>query len=388
MHGSDVQKSDVAIHTRLRVDIPAFTDFLSPIDGLAILEGVSGEDRPLLFVKGRIPVKVLRPHCERQVGVRIKYLADIPHVPVVEHVLRLTVAAEDDPGSQGVGGVVHRHPSHVRQDLTSDKVSLPGIEHGLGGDDIIVAVFGDLHPHVFRHGLIPGKAQFLMVNTELDLPLFQRLLLGAEVVHVCIRNVVGLTKEAVVAPSFLFTADDALREIIELLVGVAHQTGVEDMVVVPAAVEANQVELHQILNLLGGGVDHPHHRSPRALELPVYQEEVGEDLHVIEHQLGLVVLCRRSLVLRLELHPVDQLDAVVGLIAAVGRKSQNSVSHVRHVVDEAAVVAVFQNLIDKVDAGLSIRMDLLIEVLPDLSSKPLLAFDYVIVYHFTFSFQR
>ena len=227
-----------------------------------------------------------------------------------------------------------------------------------------------------------------MVDAQLDFPLLQRLLFGAEIIDVRIRDVIRLTKEAVVAPGLFLAADDALGQVIELLVGVSHQTGVEDVIVIPAAVEADQVELHQFLNLLGGGIDHPHHRRPRALELPVHQEQVGEDLHVVEHQLGLVVLRRGRLIVGLELHPVDQFDAILGFVAAVGREGQNSVAHIRHIIDEAAVIAVLQDLIDKVDAGLSIGMDLLIEILPDLSSKPFLALDHFIVYHFTFSFQR
>ena len=227
-----------------------------------------------------------------------------------------------------------------------------------------------------------------MVNAQLNLPFFQRLLLGAEVIHVRIGDIIRLAKEAVVAPGLLLTADDALGQVVELLIGVAHQAGVEDMIVIPAAVEANQIELHQLLNFLGGGIDHPNHRRTRSLELPVHQEQVREDLHVIEHQLGIIVLCRIRLVFGFELHLIDQLDAVVGLIRAVGREGQDSISHVRDIVDEAAVVGILQDFMDKVDAGLSRRMDLLVEVSQDLPSKPFLAFDNFRIYHFTFSFQR
>ena len=65
-----------------------------------------------------------------------------------------------------------------------------------------------------------------MVDTQLDLPFLQALLNRAEVIYVRIRDVIRLPKEAVVAPGLLLTADDLLGEIIELLIGVAHQPGI------------------------------------------------------------------------------------------------------------------------------------------------------------------
>ena len=210
-------------------------------------------------------------------------MGHVAHVPVVELVLRVLVAAKYNFGGQGVGGVVHRHARHIRQDLPSHKVGFSGVEYRLCGDHIVVAVFRDLLPHTLRHRLVPGKTQLLMVKSQFNLPLLQALLDGAEVIHVRIRDVIRLPKETVVAPGLLLTADDLLGEIVELFIGVAHQSGVQDMIVVPPAVEPYQTELHQLLNFRGLGIDHPHHSLTRAFDFPVHQEQVWEDLHVVKH---------------------------------------------------------------------------------------------------------
>ena len=57
-----------------------------------------------------------------------------------------------------------------------------------------------------------------------DVEVFPNLFL-VNWINVRIRNVIGLSKKTVVALGLLFAADDFLREIVELLVGITHQTG-------------------------------------------------------------------------------------------------------------------------------------------------------------------
>ena len=159
------------------------------------------------------------------------------------------------------------------------------------------------------------------------------------------------------------------------------------MIVVPPAVEANKSELHQPLNLLRRGVNHPNHGLASG-KLPVHQEQVREDFHVIEDKVSLVVIGGGGIVGRLERHLVHELDAVVGLVGAVGREGQDGVAHVGHVINHAALIRIRQNLVDKVDAGLSSRMNLLVEISFDLHPKPFLALNHFGVYHAAFSFQR
>ena len=222
MHGGNVQQSDVAVHTRFSIDVTALAHLLAPVDGLTTLELITREDGAALLIEDREFIKLRLAHGERQTSEGVIDLGHIAHVPVIELVLRVLVAAKYNFGGQGVGGVIHRHLGHVSQNLPSHKVGLPGVEHRLGGDHVIVAVFRDLLPHVLRHRLIPGKAQFLMVKSQLNFPFLQALLNGAEVIHVRIRDVIRLPKETVVAPGLLLTADDLLGEIVELFIGVAH----------------------------------------------------------------------------------------------------------------------------------------------------------------------
>ena len=226
-----------------------------------------------------------------------------------------------------------------------------------------------------------------MMNAQFDLPLLQRLLFGAEIVDIRVGDIVGLAKEAVITLGLFVCADDALGEIIQLLVGVAHQPGIENVVVVSAAVEAHQPELHQLLNFLGCRVNHPHNRLVAPLNLPVHQEEIGEYLHIVKYQFCIVILDRRGWFGGLERHFVYQLDAVVRVIGAVGRKRQDSVAHIGDIIGQAAFISVRQNFVDEIDAGLSSRMDLFIEVALDLNSKPFLALHRFGIYHLAFSFQ-
>ena len=272
VHTGDVQQSNVAIHTRLGINVPTFANFLTAINGLTILELVAREDRTALLVESRELVELFRAHLERQVSVWIINLVRIAHVTVVELILRFLVAAKYNFGSQGVGGVINCHAGYVCQDLTSHKVGLTSIEHRLSCNDIVVAIFCNLLPQMLGNRLIPGKAQLLMVNAELNFPLLQALFLGAEVINVRIRYVIGLTEEAVVALGFLLAADDLLGQIVELLLRVTHQASIEDMVIIPAAVEPDKAELHQLLNFLGLRVNHSHDGLCGALNFPVHQE--------------------------------------------------------------------------------------------------------------------
>ena len=91
-----------------------------------------------------------------------------------------------------------------------------------------------------------------MVDTQLDLPLLKGLLLGSEVVDIGIRQVVGLSESLLDK-----VVDDLAGEVVELLIRVAQDTTVEDMVVVPAVVESDELPLHKIRDLVRSRIDHP-----------------------------------------------------------------------------------------------------------------------------------
>ena len=388
MHTGDVQQSDVAVHTRLGIDVSAFTNFLAAIDGLTILELVAREDGTALLVESRELIELFRSHLEREIPVGVVDLVRVTHVAVVELILGFLVPAKYNFGGQSIGGVVDRHAGHISQDLTSHKVSLASIKHRLSCDDIIVAILCDLLPQMLRNRLIPRKTQLLMVNAEFDLPFLQALFLGAEVINVRIRDIIGLTEEAVVALGFLLAANDLLGEVVELLLRIAHQTSIENMVVVPAAVEPDETELHQLLDFLGLRVNHPYNGLVGSFNFPVHQEQVREHLHVVKDELSLVVFDSRAIFGGFERHLVHKLDAVFRLVAAISCKGQDGVAHIGDIIGHAAFIRIRQDFVDKVDAGLSSRMDLFVEITFNLESKPFLALNHFGVYHVVFSFQR
>ena len=159
------------------------------------------------------------------------------------------------------------------------------------------------------------------------------------------------------------------------------------MIVIPAAVEADQPKFHQLLNFLGCRIDHPYNGLVTPLNLPIHQEEIGKYFYIVKYQFRIIILDRRGWVSGLKRHLVHQLDAVVRVVGTIGRKRQNGVAHVGDIVGQSAFISVRQNFVDEIDAGLSSRMDLFIEVALDLNSKPFLALHRFGIYHLAFSFQ-
>ena len=88
------------------------------------------------------------------------------------------------------------------------------VEDRFRRDNVVVTVFGDLGPHLLRHRLIPGKTEFLVMDTQFDLPLLETLLLGREIVDIGIRDVVRLSEERVATVA----VDNLLRKLVQLLV--------------------------------------------------------------------------------------------------------------------------------------------------------------------------
>ena len=63
--------------------------------------------------------------------------------------------AKDDARGQCVGRIVDRQSGNICQDLPGYKVCMTCVEHGFCCQNVIVAVFRDLVPKAFRHGLVP-----------------------------------------------------------------------------------------------------------------------------------------------------------------------------------------------------------------------------------------
>lgn len=61
------------------------------------------------------------------------------------------------------------------------------------------------------------------------------------------------------------------------------------MIIVPTAVEANQTESHQFLDLSRGGVNHTNHWLTLTLNFPVHQKQVRKHLNIVKHELGIII---------------------------------------------------------------------------------------------------
>ena len=321
VHARNVDNGHVRKYPCGRKHIAAFANFLIPVHTLAKAVGVTGKQRTSLGVKLR--VLRVQPKLLDNVVIDRRSIRQITHEPIVEFALRIALLAKYNSCGQSVGRVVHRQTGYISKDLPCSKVGLRGIPYGLGSQYVVVTVFRNLRPQLFRNRLIPAKAKFLVaerklivriepksdkiglnaelisnlfnghsvskrlsdhvhaiivLSQKLNLPLLQTLLGLSIVIDVCVGNIIGLGIER-----FLCSLhDDPLRKVVQFSVALAKIPGIQHVVVVLAAVEAHQPVLEQLFNLGRFRIDHPVHRIPFALELPVDQKQVRKYLAVKE----------------------------------------------------------------------------------------------------------
>ena len=286
MHRGNIQQGNITVHAGFRIYIAALANFFASIDRLAALECVTRENRTMVFIELGELVIIFKPHREREICISVEDLTLIAHKTIVELILRLAVVAEYNPGSQRVCRIIDRHPRHICQNLASCEVSLTSIKGCFCCNNIVVAILGNLRPKLLRYRLVPGQTKFLMVNTQFNLEFLQRLFLTGEIIHIRIRYIIGFTEEAICA-----AVNDLSREIIKLLVRIPHQPGIENMIIVPAAVETNQTESHQLLDLSRSRVNHTNHRLAFTLDFPVHKKQIRKHLNIVEHELSIIVFC-------------------------------------------------------------------------------------------------
>ena len=299
----------------------------------------------------------------------------------------MLVALEYDLRGVLVRRVVDGESRQLGQNLPGGPVTGEMVEHGLCGDDVVVAILGHLLPLVLGYGLVPGKTEFLVMDPELDLPLLEAHLVSGrcEVVHIGIGNIVRLAKERVP-----IAVDDPLAQPVQLEIAVPEISCVEDMVVVSSAVEADELHLEKLLDLLGRRVDHPHARGPVAVVLPVHEEQVREHLDVEEDDpvIGIWIGSRFRRVVRLELHLTHEIEAVVRLMRAVVGEHHDLGHQIAHVVGQPRRICVVEDLLYEIHAGLRSRMDLLPEVPLDEVPQTPLALNRSLVDHLVSLLQR
>ena len=158
------------------------------------------------------------------------------------------------------------------------------------------------------------------------------------------------------------------------------------MVIVSPTVKANQAILDKVLDLRRCRIDHSYNWIPLTLKFPVHKEEVREYLHIIEYQSRVFVGDTLGMLIRLKVHLVDKLNAIVCLVGTFRCKCQHSCPHIRHIKEYTLRISILQYLVDEVDRGLGSGMNLFVKVSFDKSSDSFLCSYGIKIYHF-FSFQ-
>ena len=223
-----------------------------------------------------------------------------------------------------------------------------------------------------------------MDQTELNLPLLKRLLLRGEVVNIRVAHVVSLGEHCV-----LLAVDDPLTQLEQLVVVVTEHPSIHDMVIVPTAVEPDQLELEKRLKLFGGRVDHPGDLLGTP-DLPVHKEQVGKYLDVPEDNIAIRILALLLdnltelflVLLTAEMHLLDKLEAVLTLIGGVRGEPNNGRLHDAKVVIHTLLVRIVQDLLDEVDRRTSGWMNLLLEVSNDKIPERVLILHHLNIDHF------
>ena len=215
---------------------------------------------------------------QERFGFSIKIVYRLCEISVIELILWFPLVSKYNLLGKCIGCIVHRHTSQIRQNLSCCPVSLQIMECRFGCDYIVITVFSNFGPQFLRNWLIPRKSQLLMVDTHLDFQFLQALFISSrcKVIHICIRNIVGFSKETIGA-----AADDFLREVIKLLVCITHESCIQNMIIISPAVKPNQPESHQFLNLRWSRVNHTHHRLSFTLDFPVHKKQIRKSANGI-----------------------------------------------------------------------------------------------------------
>ena len=159
------------------------------------------------------------------------------------------------------------------------------------------------------------------------------------------------------------------------------------MIIIPATVKPDQTKPHQIFDFSRRRVNHSYNRLSLAFDFPVYKKQVREDLNVIKYQLRILIFHGCGRVGGFKLHLIYQLDTIIGLVRTIRCKCQYRIPHICDIIFQVAGICILQYFVNKVDTGLSTRMNLFIEITFYQCSKPFLALNRFKIYHFVFSFQ-
>ena len=160
------------------------------------------------------------------------------------------------------------------------------------------------------------------------------------------------------------------------------------MIIISTTVKANKSELEQIFNFFWTRIDHADNWIFCPFKFPVDQKQIREDLNVVECDWSFFILNIVRRFFRLELHFINDFDAIIGMMRTSSAKCKYRVLHVRDIIFHSAIVCIVKNLINKVDTRFCSRMNLLFQILFYKRSKPFLILDRFEIDHLILSFHR
>ena len=246
-------------------------------------------------------------------------------------------------------------------------------------------------PLLFWNWLIPRKAKLMMLQSEIDFPLLQTLLISrrSKIVDIRIRNIIGFAKECRLVRIMLILVNNFLTQFEQLFVGISQISCVQDVVIISSTIETNKFQRKQIFDLFRSRVNHSIASLVFSFVFPIDQKQIRKDFDVEENQRVPIahVWARRNWIFGFKMHLIDQFHTIQGMISAICRKRQNLISKIGYVVMHSRRICIVQNLFDEVDAGLCSSVILFFEVALNQSSQSLLAFYSVEVNH-RLSFRR
>ena len=211
----------------------------------------------------------------------------------------LLVVAKYKRLSKRIRGVVNSKTRYCSKHLTSLEVTMEIRKHCLCRYNVVIAILSNTSPVLFRHRFIPRILKLVVMQTQLYLPLLQTLLVssGREVVNIRVRHVPGFVERIVLTATV--PVDDLIAHLIQFLNRISRHSSVQNQIVVSKVVEANELMLAKLLNLISRRIDHRNARGFLALKyplglviipmplaivliLPVHEKQIREYLNVEE----------------------------------------------------------------------------------------------------------
>ena len=165
VHRSNIQQCIISVHTRLRIYITAFSDFLSTIYRLSVLESIP---RKIWQKASCLTVRLMHhfrtSFCQEIISFSINVVYRLCKIPIVELILRFPLISKYNSGCERVGCVIYRHICQVCQNLSCRPIRLQINKGCFCCNNIVITILSNLGPKFFGNRFIPRKPQLLVMR--------------------------------------------------------------------------------------------------------------------------------------------------------------------------------------------------------------------------------